>query len=222
MSTENLRLIANIIAYLGFGFSFGFIVYSFVSSAHKDIRFKSFVCLILSAITLLVLNFNIFFGVKITIPKELTGNTSSSYMVKTLEGNSRVKEIIYNVDGSVTLTFGAIDRYLLLHSLKKTFNEELDKLLLDDNLKIYELDHNSDFTEFNVKIIRKELTMTDTVTTLLYYAYGEIYNIVKGTDFEDLDITVTFISALNDEVLEEYHLNDQKEKSESEASKEAS
>lgn len=219
MTLENLKLIANIIAYLGFGFSAGFIVYSFVSSAHRDIRFKSFVCLVLSAITLIVLNFNVFFGVKITIPKELAGNTSQQYMVKTFEGNSYIKSITYNIDGSVTLTLGAVDRFLLLNSLKKTYNEELDKLLLDDNLKIYELEHNSDFTEFSVKIIRKDLTMTDTISTLIYYAYGEIYNIVKGENLEDIDIKVTYISALNDEVLKEYHLKDNKNTSDESSNK---
>ncbi len=218
MDFDTLRIILNIISYLGIGFSFGFMIFAIISPQHRDILGKSFICLVLSVLTFAVMNFNLIFGVKINIPKEISGNQTQEYMVKAFEDNEHIKDVIYNTDGSVTLVMGVLDRYLILHSLRQSFDEELEKLLNNKELKIYNIEHNDDFTEFNISIIRKDVALEDQLMAVGYFMYGEVFNIVKGLESDSINIKVTYTSALNDSVIGEFESNPPKQDSSVETS----
>ena len=112
---------------------------------------------------------------------------------------SGVERVVKNEDGSLSI-------FMTKESHTKTMEElktEIDKALLDlcdETIGITEVTANGDYTSFIVKTKNGEMTFYESLSSMLLYMYGGLYNLMNGGSLENIHID--FVNAETGKVLE--------------------
>jgi len=109
-----------------------------------------------------------------------------------------------NDDGSVTYTMTKGKRKEFLENYEKSIEETLKGYIEGENAvdSFQEIQHNSDFSEFNVTMDSEKATVWDTLYCIPLYIAGAYYQIFAGKDPDQLDVIVNFIDVNTKEIVE--------------------
>ena len=90
----------------------------------------------------------------------------------------------------------------------KKISDELDKIVSnlvegDDKVGSFvSIDHNDNFSEFDVYVDSTKYTSLDNMYVLGFYITGAYYQALSGVDIEKIDIQVDFIDNQTKEVID--------------------
>ena len=132
------------------------------------------------------------FYVTVTVPANLMGDGVTQESIDAKAGKTYTSAKL-NDDGSVTYKMTKKQHKEMLDSLSENFEQSLQDLVDDDNYSFTKIDHNDDFTSFDVSVSSEELGLMDSFSVLIFYTYGGMYSIFTGRDAEN--ITVNFYGA---------------------------
>lgn len=132
--------------------------------------------------------------VTITLPKEyfeMAGIDAAT----ALSNNDAYKSMTTNEDGSVTLVFDA-DKYAkYLEEYKTQIRTSLDEIEKDTETfpNITKISVNDDFTQFDVTLENGQVGLMDSLSILMLYMYGFMYQVLLGEEAGSKDIIVNYL-----------------------------
>lgn len=116
--------------------------------------------------------------VKVTLPAEyVSGSTQESLDAGAGQNYTSAK---LNEDGTVTYKLTKLQHNNMMSSLNSEFDNGIQEVINDENNTIVSVNHNDDFTMFDVIVSGTELSMTDSFYTLAFYTWGGTYGIFSG------------------------------------------
>ena len=140
------------------------------------------------------------FDVTLTIPKDYVGDSTQADLDKTCEENG-FKSITLNEDGSATYVMTKKQHSKLMEDYRKQINKSLEDLIGSEGYPNFtDIKANDDFTKFTVTTKSTSLDMNESLSVMIFYMSGGMYNVFSGNEVDN--ISVTFINADSGEVIE--------------------
>ena len=136
------------------------------------------------------------FDVTLTFPNsffETFDSTAEEFVAGLQEEDSRYKKVVLNDDRSVSVTISKSDYRQMMIEMEESVNESLQEIIDDENFSVTSIEHNKNFSEFNVKLSGNELGFSDSLLVLSFTMLGGFYQMFNGD--EDPKIIVNFIGA---------------------------
>lgn len=139
------------------------------------------------------------FDVTLTIPKDYVGESTQVDLDKTCEENG-FKSITLNEDGSATYVMTKKQHAALMEDYRTQINNSLTELVgSEDYPNFTNIEANDAFTEFTVTTKSTELDMNESLSVMIFYISGGMYNVFSGNEADN--ISVTFINADSGETI---------------------
>ncbi len=139
-------------------------------------------------------------SVEITLPAEYSEGVTQDGLDEEVEmGN--FKSATLNDDGSITYTMSKDQHTKLLEDITEQFNTSLQEMVASESTpNITEISANDDFTSFIVKTSSTELSMTESLYSIIFYMYGGMYGIFNESTPDN--IVVEFYNSDSGELIE--------------------
>lgn len=133
--------------------------------------------------------------VTITLPKEFFEMSGTDAETALKDTETKYKSITKNDDGSVTLVFDGAEYDKYLNEYKTQIKTALDEVVTNDETfpNITKIDYNDDFSQFDVTLESGEVTLMDSLSVLMFYMYGYMYQIMIGKEAGSSDIIVNYV-----------------------------
>lgn len=146
------------------------------------------------------------FDVELTIPATyMEGQTQEDLNI--ISEASGYKSITLNADGSATYVMTKEQHKIMMDEMADSINSSLNEMF--DYPSFTEIKANDTFTEFTITTTSTELDMTESLSVMLFYMYGGMYNIFNGTEANN--ISVTFVNADTGEIISVSNSSDMNE-----------
>ncbi|MCH4207371.1 MAG: hypothetical protein LKF79_04565 [Solobacterium sp.] len=134
------------------------------------------------------------FSVEITIPSDLVSDDTTQ---ETLDASCQKygwKSAVLNEDGSVTYVMTKAQHAEMMSQIKESLDQTLSEMPGSDTYpSMTAVDHNDDFTSFTVTTTSTTLGAGESISVLVFYMYGALYNKFNGTDPDNYH--VDFVNA---------------------------
>ena len=143
--------------------------------------------------------------VKITLSQDFVGTDITQESIDAGAGESYTSGKL-NPDGSVTYKMTHAQYNSMLSEMGASVDEGIQELINDDTLCIDAVEHNADYTEFNVTLSTTTLGLGEMFSTYIFYLYGGMMGIMRGE--KDADIVVNFLDPAGN-LIEAGHSADQ-------------
>lgn len=138
------------------------------------------------------INENIF-SVELTISSEYT-DVKTQKEWDDISKEMGYKSIKLNSDGSVTYQMTKAQHAALIEETRKNLNDSLKEMIgTEEYPNIIDIKSNDNFTEFTVTTTSEELSLSEELSTIMFYFCGGIYNSFSGETVDN--ISVTFVNA---------------------------
>lgn len=129
------------------------------------------------------------FNVELTIPADYIGDQTQDELDQ-IADEYGYQSITLNSDGSATYKMTKSQHKALIEEYRTTINEGIDEMIgSEDYPNITKIESNEDFTEFTVTTKSTELDMNETLSPMIFYAYGGMYSIFTGETVDNISIT---------------------------------
>lgn len=127
----------------------------------------------------------------VTIPAEFMENATQEGLNK-LAGD-KYEEAVINEDGSVTYKFNKVQYARSLKNLSDSIDEGLQEIVDNESFSIASIEHNLDFTEFNVTMDGENIQILDLAANLGINMYSQLFQYHLGVD--EPKITIHYYGA---------------------------
>lgn len=117
--------------------------------------------------------------VSVTMPAEFVGDDTTQETLDRNAGESYVSAKL-NEDGSVTYKLTKAQYHTMLDGMTAGMEEGLQSMIDDDTYSISAIEHNGDYTQFDVTLDSGELGTYDSIMVIAFYAYGGLYGVFTG------------------------------------------
>ena len=117
--------------------------------------------------------------------------TAEEYVDSFQKEDSRIKKVVLNEDQSVSMTISKADYKKMLSEMEENVNESLEKIIEDDSNSVIAIDHNKDFSVFDVRLSADELSFADSFLVLSFSMLGGFYQMFAGN--KEIEVKVNFI-----------------------------
>lgn len=133
--------------------------------------------------------------VSITLPKEFFEMSGTDAETALKDTDTKIKSKTTNEDGSVTLVFDGDEYAKYLDEYKTQIKTALDEIVNDTETfsNISKIDYNDDFSQFDVTLESGEVTLMDSLSILMLYMYGYMYQIMTGNEAGSSNIVVNYV-----------------------------
>lgn len=133
------------------------------------------------------------YDVKLTIPASFVEGQTQDDLDKVCKEKG-YKSITLNEDGSATYILTKNQHKEMMASMAETINDSLKELIgSEDYPSFKDIKVNNDYTEFTVTTTSTELSLVESLSTMMFYTYGGMYNAFNGSNSDN--ISVTFVNA---------------------------
>lgn len=140
------------------------------------------------------------FNVKFKVPAEFVGETTQKELDKAAK-ESGYKSITLNKDGSATYVMTKSQHKKLLQEMTDNINGQLEEMIgSEDYPNFTDIKANDDFTSFEITTKSKELDLTESMSSMVFYMLGGMYNIFSGTKVDNIHLD--YINAKTGKVIE--------------------
>ncbi len=123
--------------------------------------------------------------IEVTLPKQFVENTSAEDLTASLPDDIKV---IKNDDGSATYKIPKYKHKKLMEELRSSMEEGMTRFTTGSDAVFTSVTHNDDYTEFKVTCKGNQLSLFDSLYTLVFYYYGGFYNIFNGTPTDNVKV----------------------------------
>lgn len=139
------------------------------------------------------------FTVEIHIPQNFVGETTQNELDQTAQQNG-YDSITLNDDGSANYIMSKKKHNEMMDDMKNRLNDTLAEMVgSEDYPNFTNIETNEDFTDFAISTKSTELGLNESITVMLFYMYGGMYNLYNNTPVDN--VKVTFINADTGEVI---------------------
>lgn len=143
--------------------------------------------------------------VKFKVPAEFVGETTQKELDKAAK-ESGYKSITLNKDGSATYVMTKSQHEELMQEMAKNSNEQLKEMIASEDYPNFtDIKANDNFTSFEITTKSKKLDLSETMSSLVFYMLGGMYNIFNGTEVDNIHLD--YINAKTGKVIESYDSN---------------
>ncbi len=142
------------------------------------------------------------FSVELKIPADFMGETTQEELDKTAKEHG-YQSITLNDDGSATYIMTKAQHEELMQEMVQNINSELEKMIgSEDYPNFTKIKANDDFTSFEIRTKSKKLDLNESISSLVFYTFGGMYNIFNGTKAENVHLD--YINDKTDKIIESY------------------
>lgn len=134
--------------------------------------------------------------VTITLPNDFFttfDTTAEEYVAGLQDENHNFKNVVLNEDKSVSITMTKAEYKKMMSEMEEGMESSLQEIIDDENFTVKAIDHNKDFSEFNVTMSSNELGFADSFLVLSFAMLGGFYQMFDGN--ENPQVIVNFIGA---------------------------
>lgn len=117
--------------------------------------------------------------VSITLPASLVKDVTQEDLDNDTSGTYQSAEL--NDDGSVTMKLTKTQYKEMLASISQELDACIKEISESDDYNIDKVEHNDDFSKFDVTLSTDEVGLYDSIASLAFYMYGGMYQIFKGS-----------------------------------------
>ena len=117
--------------------------------------------------------------VSITLPASLVKDVTQEDLDNDTSGTYQSAEL--NDDGSVTMKLTKTQYKEMLASISQELDACIKEIRESDDYNIDKVEHNDDFSKFDVTLSTDEVGLYDSIASLAFYMYGGMYQIFKGS-----------------------------------------
>ena len=117
--------------------------------------------------------------VSITLPASLVKDATQEDLDNDTSGTYQSAEL--NDDGSVTMKLTKTQYKEMLASISQELDACIKEISESDDYNIDKVEHNDDFSKFDVTLSTDEVGLYDSIASLAFYMYGGMYQIFKGS-----------------------------------------
>lgn len=142
-------------------------------------------------------------SVEVTIPSFLLEDITEEDIQQVVKENGYTK---YNMndDGSVTYTMPKGKWKEMVADLKSTLDESITELLTGEDriVSFKDIEYTEDFSEFNIYVDPEEMGVWDTLSSLVLYFTGGLYQSFAGHQGDEIDVVVNYLDYETKELIE--------------------
>ena len=124
------------------------------------------------------------FYVSITVPAEMAGEVSQED-IDAKAGDTYTSGKV-NEDGSVTYRMTKKQHKAMLDAVSSSIDENLQELTDSADYSIAKIDHNDDYSVFDVTLDTEEVGLAEAFMDMGFYIYGGMYSLFTGHDAEKI------------------------------------
>lgn len=117
--------------------------------------------------------------VSITLPASLVKDATQEDLDNDTSGTYQSAKL--NDDGSVTMKLTKTQYKEMLASIFQELDACIKEISESDDYNIDKVEHNDDFSKFDVTLSTDEVGLYDSIASLAFYMYGGMYQIFKGS-----------------------------------------
>lgn len=117
--------------------------------------------------------------VSITLPASLVKDVTQEDLDNDTSGTYQSAKL--NDDGSVTMKLTKTQYKEMLASISQELDACIKEISESDDYNIDKVEHNDDFSKFDVTLSTDEVGLYDSIASLAFYMYGGMYQIFKGS-----------------------------------------
>ena len=117
--------------------------------------------------------------VSITLPASLVKDVTQEDLDNDTSGTYQSAKL--NDDGSVTMKLTKTQYKEMLASISQELDACIKEISESDDYNIDKVEHNDDFSKFDVTLSTDEVDLYDSIASLAFYMYGGMYQIFKGS-----------------------------------------
>lgn len=117
--------------------------------------------------------------VSITLPASLVKDVTQEDLDSDTSGTYQSAKL--NDDGSVTMKLTKTQYKEMLASISQELDACIKEISESDDYNIDKVEHNDDFSKFDVTLSTDEVGLYDSIASLAFYMYGGMYQIFKGS-----------------------------------------
>lgn len=129
--------------------------------------------------------------VSITLPADYVGEDITQESIDANAGETYTSGIL-NDDGSVTYKMTKKQHRAMLDLTAEQIDAALKELIDNEQYAFTSIEHNKDFTSFDVSLSTEDVGINESLMTLGFYMYGGMYSLFTGGEVDN--ITVNFYS----------------------------
>lgn len=146
-------------------------------------------------------------SVEVTVPVDFVEEGTTQESLDSLVAEKGFKSATLNDDGSVTYVMTKGQHKELMEGIKTSIDESIaDMISSGDYPTIVEIEANDDYTAFDVTLSTDTLGLTESLSALVLYMCGGMYNAFNGTTVDN--ISVSFINQATGEVIQTANSSD--------------
>ena len=139
--------------------------------------------------------------VTITIPESYAAKVTQEELDNSV-AKGRSMSATKNDDGSITYVMTRSQHKALLDMISQTIDGQLDRMPeSEDYPDITKVEHSADYTQFTVTTRNEEVSISETVSILAFYMYGNMYGAYSGESPDN--VSVSFVNEASGEVIDE-------------------
>jgi hypothetical protein len=125
--------------------------------------------------------------VTITLPEGFVGEDVTQESIDANAGDTYTSGKV-NEDGSVTYKMTKKQHKAMLDHITEEIEESLQELVSGGEYAFTNIDHNKDFTTFDVTLSTDEVGLQESFMTLGFYLYGGLYGAFTGIEAENITV----------------------------------
>lgn len=125
---------------------------------------------------------------------------AEDYMAGLSEGDKEAfKEVKANDDGSITIVMTAEKNKEFMDQYKVEISAQFQEMIDDQESfsNITDIKYNENLSIFTVTLANPEVTFQDSMSVIIFYLSGSMYQMFSGTPEENLDVIVNYVDADN-------------------------
>ena len=109
------------------------------------------------------------------------------------------KEVKANEDGSITIIMTSEKNKEFMDEYKTQMNAQFQEMIDDQESfpNITDIKYNENLSIFTVTLANPEVTFQDSISAIIFYLSGSMYQMFSGTPEENIDVIVNYVDADN-------------------------
>ena len=144
--------------------------------------------------------------VTITVPSDFVGETTQEKLDANV-ADGRYQSAKLNDDGSVTMVMTKAQHNDLLKTISESIDSEISAMVgSSDYPDFTAISANDNYSDFKVTVDADELSLSDSLSVLGFYAFGGMYHAFAGDEVDN--IHVSFVNQTTGDVIEEANSKD--------------
>ena len=125
--------------------------------------------------------------VTVTLPADFVGEDISQESIDSNAGETYTSGTL-NEDGSVTYKMTKKQHKAMLDATAEQIEAALQELVNNDEYAFTSIEHNKDFTSFDVTLSTEEVGFTEGFMALGFYMYGGMYALFTGSEADNIAV----------------------------------